>query len=76
MRKPLGARHISDSLPGEAESVAAKHAALAHRGRVSALLDGAIHDPNLDFIIEPVEDSTVAEFVVAEACHRQPSVST
>jgi hypothetical protein len=46
LREALGARHISDSLPGEAESVATKHGALAHRGRVSALLDGAIHDPN------------------------------
>ncbi len=67
----LGASHGGDRLAGIAVGVAAGYPAGAHRGRVTAAADDPVDYPDLDVVVEPIEDVAVAKLVAAQAGHRQ-----
>ena len=62
-RSDLCVWSIKDTLAGQPVSVAAWVIIGAHRLRVSATLNDAVCDPNLQFVVKAVPDTAVSDFI-------------
>jgi hypothetical protein len=62
-------RHIEDALSGQMIGIATGSILKTHRGWMSTILDGAVYDPDLQFVIKAVPYAAVSDFISTEAGH-------
>ena len=65
----LRIRDIEDALSGQMIGIATGSILKTHRGWMSTILDGAVYDPDLQFVVEAVPHPATSDFISTEAAH-------